>query len=421
MDVVVRKSEIDGEAEVPPSKSYTHRAIIAATLSPSSRLSNLLLSADTLATMKGCRKIGAEITRKESEWIVRGVDSINSSGYFNFENSGTTLRIFTGILSLSTSSHFSVLDGDSSLRRRPNGELATAIKKLGADIVGDRMFRPPIKVRGVIKGGEVEMEATSSQFVSSLLFALPMAHQDSTLVVKKIKSQPYINITLDVLNLSGIDVDIERDGRYFILGGQRFRLKKLTVPADFSSASYLIAAGLLAGNVRLRNVFSSEQGDKRIVEICREMGGDVRWDSEKGVIIARKSELEGIEVDASDIPDLVPTISILAATAKGETRIYNAEHLRIKEIDRIDGVVKNLRALGVYAEALGDGILIKGRKKEFKGSVDSFGDHRMALAFSLLGLLGEVRCKNAGVVSVSFPGYFNLLKSLGAEVIKLRD
>lgn len=419
MDVVIRKSEIGGEAEVPPSKSYTHRAIIAASLSPCSRLSNLLLSADTLATMRGCKKIGAEITRKNSEWIVRGVDSITASGYFNFENSGTTLRIFTGILSLSTSPHFSILDGDHSLRKRPNRELAIAIKKLGADIVGDDAFRPPIRVRGVMKGGEVEMEAASSQFISSLLFALPMARLDSILIVKKVKSQPYINITLDVLNSSGIDVEKEGN-RYIISGGQRFRLRKLTVPADFSSASYLIAAGLLAGEVRLKNVFPSEQGDRRIVEICREMGGDVRWDGKEGIIVARKSELEGIEVDASDIPDLVPTISVLAATAKGETRIYNAEHLRIKEIDRIDGIVKNLKVLGVSVKALTDGILIKGGKKEFKGIVDSFGDHRMSLAFSLLGLLGEVRCKNAEVISVSFPGYFDLLKSLGAEVVKLK-
>lgn len=418
MDVIVRKSEVEGDAEVPPSKSYTHRALIAASLSPSSRLSNPLISADTLATLNGCRKIGAEFVRKNSTWFVSGVDRITASGYFNFENSGTTLRIFAGILSLSTSPVFSVLDGDSSLRKRPNRELALALKKLGAEVYGDWNFRAPISVRGVLKGGEVEMEAASSQFVSSLLFSLPMAGLDSTLRVVKVKSQPYINITLDVLKASGIR--IEREGNeYHIPGNQRFRLRKYTIPADFSSASYLIAAGLLAGEVRLKNVFDSEQGDKRIIEICRKMGGDVKWDREKGVVIARKSELEGIEVDAADIPDLVPTISVLAATAGGETRIYNAEHLRIKEIDRIDGIVKNLKSLGVEAEAMADGIIVKGRSGEFRGVVDSFGDHRMALAFSLLGLLGEVRCLKAEVVSVSFPGFFDVLKSLGADVIKL--
>lgn len=418
MDVIVRKSEVEGDAEVPPSKSYTHRALIAASLSPSSRISNPLISADTLATLSGCRKIGAEFVRKNSTWFVRGVDRITAFGYFNFENSGTTLRIFAGILSLSTSPVFSVLDGDSSLRKRPNRELALALKKLGAEVYGDGEFRAPISVRGVLKGGEVEMEAASSQFVSSLLFSLPMARWDSTLRVIRVKSQPYINITLDVLRSSGIK--IEREGsEYHILGDQKFKLRKYTIPADFSSASYLIAAGLLAGKVRLKNVFDSEQGDKRIIDICREMGGDIKWDREKGIVIARKSELEGIEVDAADIPDLVPTISVLAATARGETRIYNAEHLRIKEIDRIDGIVKNLRALNVEAKAKADGIIVKGRRGEFRGVVNSFGDHRMALAFSLLGLLGEVRCLKAEVVSVSFPGFFDTLKSLGADIIKL--
>ncbi|WP_456467764.1 3-phosphoshikimate 1-carboxyvinyltransferase [Archaeoglobus sp.] len=418
MEVIVRKSEVEGEAKAPPSKSYTHRAFIAASLSPLCRISTPLISADTLATLGGCRKIGADVVRKDSEWLMRGVDEINSSGYFNFENSGTTLRIFTGILSLSTSPFFSVLDGDSSLRKRPNRELALALRELGAEVYGDEDFRAPIKIRGVLRGGEVEMEAASSQFISSLLFSLPMAKQNSVLRVKRVKSQPYINITLDVLESSGVRV--ERDGNeYHISGEQRFRLRKYAIPADFSSASYLIAAGLLAGEVRITNVFDSEQGDKRIIEICREMSGDIRWDRSRGVVVAKKSELEGVEIDAADIPDLVPTISILAATAKGETRIYNAEHLRIKEIDRIEGIVRNLKSLNVQAKATADGLIIKGGKRVFKGTVNSFGDHRMALAFSLLGLLGEVRCVNAGAVSVSFPGFFDILKALGADVVKL--
>ncbi len=412
MEAIVKKSEINGVVDPPPSKSYTHRAFISAALSPKGRIYNALVSEDTISTLRGCIKLGAEVYRG-GYWEIRGVDEISSSGYFNFENSGTTLRIFTGVLSLSTSPYFAILDGDTSLRKRPNRELAQALMKLGAKLLGDEMFRPPIKVRGILKGGEIEIKAVSSQFVTSLLFSLPLARYESRIKILEIKSRPYIEISLHVLEKSGVKID--REGNEFtIYPDQRFNLRSFTVPIDFSSASYLIAAGLLAGKVVLNNVTESKQGDKRIVEICKEMGGNVEWKGEK--IIAEKSELEGIAVDASDIPDLVPTIAVLGAVAKGKTRIYNAEHLRLKEIDRIEGIAKNLRSLGVSVKVKEDGLEISGGKREFKGTVDSFGDHRMALAFSLLGLLGEVKCKNAEVVSVSYPGFFDVLRLLGAEV-----
>ncbi len=415
MDVIVRRSEVDGIAYPPPSKSYTHRAFIAASLSTKSRILNALISADTLATLKGCLQLGAEVLRKQDSWIFRGVGEINAAGYFNFENSGTSLRFFASLLALSSSAKFSTLDGDSSLRRRPNRELALALQKLGAKVVGNEQFKAPFKVRGIVRGGDVEMRAASSQFVSSLLFALPLAKFDSTLKVLSVKSKPYIDVTLHVLAESGVEVERGGDA-FYIPAQQEFRLRSFEVPADFSSASYLIAAGLLAGRVELRNVFDSMQGDKRIVEICQEMGGKIVWKKSDGVLIAERSELCGIEIDASDIPDLVPTIAVLAATAKGVTRIYNAEHLKLKEIDRIEGIRRNLRALGVEVEAREDGLIIKGERKEFRGVVDSFGDHRMALAFSLLGLLGEVKCRNAEVVAVSYPGFFDVLAALGAEM-----
>ncbi len=416
MDVVIRKSEVKGKARPPASKSYTHRAFIAASLSPSSRIVNPLISEDTISTLNACKKIGAQFVKKGEEWLFSGVDSIKAGGYFNFGNSGTTLRIFTGLLSLSP--FRSVVDGDSSLRKRPNRELVVALAKLGGKFGGKEPYYPPFSVRGVVKGGEVEVEAPSSQFISSLLYTLSLAERDSLLKVKEVKSQPYIDITLEVLKESGVKI-IREGNVYSIPGSQKYRLRRYEVPADFSSASYLIAAGLIAGEVTIEGMFDSAQGDRRIVDIAREMGGKVKWDKEKGIVKAEKSELEGVEVDASDIPDLVPTIAVLAAVAKGETRVYNAEHLRIKEIDRIEGIYRNLKALGVDCRPLKDGLIIKGGKKEFKGVVDSFGDHRMSLAFSLLGLLGEVKCRNAEVVSVSFPGYFRTLQLLGANVVRL--
>lgn len=412
MDVVVRKSEIHGETKAPPSKSYTHRAFISAALSKRARVICPLISDDTIATLKASKKLGATYFRYGDCFEFWGTEEIRG-GYFNFENSGTTLRIFTGLLSLSSKE--STLDGDESLRTRPNRELVLALKKLGAKARGDEFFRAPFRLKGVIKGGEVEISAPSSQFISSLLYALPLARFDSHLKIISTKSRPYIEITLEVLEKSGIRIEREENG-FRIPAGQNFRLRSFEIPADFSSASYLIAAGILAGEVRITNAFDSRQGDKKIVDLCREMGAEIDWNKEEGIIVARKSELQGISFDAGDTPDLVPTVAVLAAVAKGETEIYNAEHLRIKEIDRIRGIAENLRSLGVEVEERRDGLRIRGKDRNFAGTVDSFGDHRIALSFALLGLLGEIKIRNAEVVSVSYPGFFETLKKLGAKV-----
>ena len=324
-------------------------------------------------------------------------------------NSGTTFRILMGLLSLSHG--FSIIDGDESLRKRPNRELAKALIKLGATVIGDGRFRPPLRIRGVIRSGEIEIEALSSQFVTSLLFALPQTEGDSVLTVRKIKSRPYIDITLHVLESSG--VRIQRDGNTFHIKPSEFDLRRFTVPPDFSSMSYLIAAGILGGKVVINNAVESKQGDKIFVDLVKEMGGKISWKGNK--IIAEKSKLSGIDFDASDTPDIVPTVAVLAATANGITKIYNAEHLRIKEIDRIKGIAVNLRSLGVDVKELRDGLIIRGGEIR-GGTVDSFGDHRMAMAFSLLGIVSEVTVKNAEVVNVSYPGFFEDLKKIGVRV-----
>ncbi len=417
MEVIVKKSEVEGEATPPPSKSYTHRAFFAAALSKKTIVENPLYSGDTLSTLRACEFLGAKVKKGELSTDFEGVEEVNCEGYVNVENSGTTLRILLGLLAHSPWE--SVADGDESLRKRPNKALALALKKLGADVKSDSpSYTAPITVRGKIRSGDVEMRAESSQFVTSLLYTLPLCDEDSVLKVVEVKSRPYLDITIHVLKSAGIHVEVEKDS-FFIPGDQSYRLRTFRVPSDFSSASYLIAAGVLAGKVIVKEMYDTKQGDRRIVDILREMGGKVRWNKESGTIEAERSELEGIEVDASDVPDLVPTIAVLAAVAKGKTVIKNAEHLRIKEIDRIKGCCENLKALGVEVEESRDGFTILGSGKIEGGIVNSFGDHRMALAFSLLGLVSKrgVRVKNAEVVSVSFPEYFDVLKNLGARVL----
>lgn len=420
MDVMVRKSELQGKATPPPSKSYTHRALISASLSPMARIKNPLISEDTIATLNFCRFMGAEVQRTCEGLLMGGANPHRAEGYLYLANSGTTLRIALGLVSLSRGCKYTVADGDDSLRKRPNEQLIRALKYLGADIRGSGNYEVPLWVRGVIKGEGIEMSADSSQYVSSLLYALPLAYGDSTLKLTSTKSKPYIDISLHVLKESGIEIEVEeQEGTYIyhIPQDQDYRLRGFEVPADFSSASYLIAAGLLGGRVKINNIFNSMQGDKVVVDAIKEMGGKVSWNKEKGVLDVERSELEGIEFDGGNSPDLVPAIAVLAAVAKGRSRIYNAAHLRMKEIDRIEGICRNLRALGIEARETEDGMEIEGGSIK-GGTVNSYGDHRMALAFSLLGLMGgkEVRVKNAEAVSVSYPGFFDVLRSLGANL-----
>lgn len=415
--MLVRKSELHGEATPPPSKSYTHRALIAGALSPLARIKNPLIAEDTMATLSFCRFLGAGVQRTNRGVVLGGADPNRAEGYLYLANSGTTLRIALGILALSKGSKYVVVDGDNSLRKRPNGQLIKALNHLGAEIVGSGNYEVPLWVRGVIKGKEFEMEAESSQYISSLLYALPLAQGNSTLKVTSTKSKPYINITLHVLKESGIEIGEEDKNTYYIPQAQDYRLRNFEVPADFSSASYLITAGLLGGKVKINNVYNSMQGDKVIVDAVREMGGRITWNKEKGVLDVEQSGLEGVDFDGGNSPDLVPAIAVLAAFATGKSKIYNAGHLRFKEIDRIEGICKNLRALGIDAKEKEDGLEIVGGRIE-GGTVDSYGDHRMALAFSLLGLVADkgVKVQNAETVSVSYPGFFDVLKSLGADL-----
>ncbi len=408
MDVRVTKSEVHGKVRAPPSKSYTHRAFFASSLSKRGVVRNPLIAGDTLSTLRSCVKIGAAVSKKAGNIYFRGTEGIKS-GYYNAENSGTTLRILMSLLS--TSGRLSILDGDESLRKRPNTELARAIESLGAEIRGGNDFTAPLKVRGPIRGGEVRISAASSQFITSLLFALPLLEDESAVIVESVKSRPYIDITVDVLERSGIKVECE--GHVYHIYPSEFDLREFTVPPDFSSLSYIISAGLLAGRVEVEGVVDSRQGDRRFIDIVRSMGGRVSWRGDR--VTAERSELEGIEFDARDTPDLVPTVAVLAATARGESVIYNAEHLRIKETDRIMTVVENLRALGVHARERRDGIVIRGGSVG-RGVVDSFGDHRIAMAFSLLGLIGDVTVKNAECVGISYPSFFRDLAKIGARV-----
>ncbi len=426
MNATVRRSDIGGEINAPPSKSYTHRAIAIASLGTgSSEILSPLISDDTEATLSAAESLGAVIECSAERLTIEGVTGKPAipDDVINARNSGTTLRFFTAISSLCEEGA-TVITGDESLRNRPNGPLLDSLNDLGADAFSTKGDgTAPLVIRGILKGGETEIDGTiSSQFVSALLIACPVAERDSIIVANNLISVPYTEITLEILSEAGVDMEVEREGNNFsfhVTGDNTYLLGSYTVPGDFSSASYLMAAAALTGSrLKLRNLFPSAQGDSRIVAIMRDMGVDVSWNRADGIVEVRGAELHGITIDMSDNPDLVPTVAVLAAAADGSTEITGVAHLRYKETDRLAILAAELHKFGVRVEERSDGLLIEGGELE-SAKVRSHGDHRLAMALTLAALCtpGETVIEDVECASVSYPSFFDDIRRLGADVV----
>ena len=416
MNILIDRSTITGTMPAPPSKSYTHRAIVVASLSVESEILYPLLSEDTRATISASTEIGADVTVSEDRLIIKGVQRPEvPDRVIDVLNSGTTLRFFTAITSLAPGT--SVLTGDASIQKRPNTPLLRALCDLGANAFSTKGDgTAPIVVQGPLKGGRTRISGSiSSQFISALLIACPLAENDSTIEIEgELKSRPYIDVTLEVLREAGITIN-ERNGRFLIKGNQIVDLKKYTVPGDFSSSSYLLAAGALVGDqITIRNLYPSVQGDAAIISILKEMGADIVWNKEDGEVMIKKSDLHGTIVDVGRTPDLVPTLAVLGACASGEMRIVNARHVRYKETDRLHAMTVELAKMGVDIIEKEDELLIHGG--EIHGaSLHGWDDHRIVMALSVAGMVaGNTEIDTAESVSVSYPGFFLDMGRLGA-------
>jgi len=413
----IERSVVSGEVYAPPSKSYTHRAILIISLGPGGVVKRPLISADTKATIAACEAFGARINF-DKEIKIEGVSGgLQTPGdVINVLNSGTTLRFFSAIASLTDGA---ILTGDASIRTRPNGPLLSALNNLGAKAISIRKNgRAPLVVEGKIKGGAAELSGSvSSQFLSALLIATPMADGDTRLGIKgELKSRPYAEITMDMLYDAGVRFEA-RASEFCVPGNQQFYLRSYTVPGDFSSASYpLAAAAITGGEVTIKGLFPSKQGDSAIVDILKRMGAEISWNMEAGVLKIKGGGLEGVEFDASLTPDLVPTMAVLGALARGKTIVKNAEHVRHKETDRLHAMAVELSKMGANIYERPDGLEITGG--ELRGAmVTGYHDHRIVMALALAGLVaGETRIDTAETVDVSYPGFFEEMQKLGARV-----
>ncbi|MDM7912628.1 MAG: 3-phosphoshikimate 1-carboxyvinyltransferase, partial [Methanotrichaceae archaeon] len=280
--------------------------------------------------------------------------------------------------------------------------------------------KAPLVVRGKMRGGTAHLNGgVSSQFLSALLIAAPLAEGDTRIIIEgELKSRPYAEITLDMLSDAGVQVTAERQG-FLITGNQTYNLRSYTIPGDFSSASYPLAAAAVTGSeITIKGIFPSRQGDSAIIDILRNMGAEISWDREKGDLKIKGGELQGVDVDASLTPDLVPTIAVLGAVARGKTVVYNAEHVRHKETDRLHAMAVELSKMGADIQERPDGLEIEGGRGKLHGAVvHGYHDHRIVMALTVAGFVaGDTKIDTAESVDVSYPGFFQAMKSLGADV-----
>ncbi|MDF1557858.1 MAG: 3-phosphoshikimate 1-carboxyvinyltransferase [ANME-2 cluster archaeon] len=417
-------SVLKGEVLAPPSKSYTHRAVVMASLSGRTIVRRPLLSADTIATIQACRALGAVIREENDTLIVHGVNGkpVTPADIIDVANSGTTLRLMMAVSALCDGT--TVLTGDESIQTRPNTPLMQVLNQLGASVLSTRdNGMAPIEVTGPLKGGEAVMDGSiSSQFFSALLIACPLCPEGTLVKVDgELKSRPYVEITIEMLKNAGIEIGLFEDDRghlsFNIPPNQSYELSDYTVPGDFSSASYLLAAGALTGDgITVGGLYPNKQGDAAIIPILQEMGADMEWDRERGEVHVNKSRLLGTTVDVSMTPDLVPTLAVVGAAAGGKMVIENAEHVRYKETDRLHAMTVELARMGVDIQEEPDRLVIRGGSLH-GARVSGWHDHRIVMALSVAGLVaGDTVIDTAESVDISYPGFFDAMRSLGGAI-----
>jgi len=407
---------VNAELSVPGSKSLTQRALIAAALAGGeSRLCGPLVSEDTEYSARALAQLGVRIDREDPDcWIIQGnggsVQPDGRSIYLG--NNGTATRFLTSVAALGNSAV--TIDGDERMQQRPIGPLIAALRGWGVDIVSVRGTDcPPLLVnaRGIAGGRTVLPEGKSSQYLSSLLLVAPYAQRPASLEVDgEVLSKPYVKMTLSVMADFGILADCTRDFKSFSIPQGVYQGREYRIEGDASNASYFWAAAAVAGGrVTVTNVpVRSLQGDIGLVPLLARMGCEVTQIG-NGLCVERQGRLEGISVDMGDMPDVVPTLAVVAAFAHGTTEITNIAHLRIKECDRLHAVVTELRRMGAAVEEQGEAMIIHGDDgASLRGAeIETYRDHRMAMSFAVAGLrVPGVRITGEGCVAKSFPDFW---------------
>lgn len=405
MDIRIIPSPVSGTVEGIASKSFAHRALICACLAKGeSKIRINTTSADIEATVSCLRSLGAEIQKSGTVYTVKPIDNLCKNAEIDCNESGSTLRFLLPVIcALGTETK---ICGSGRLPERPLSPLKEELIRMGAEI-SDSF---PLKVSGKISAGEFTLRGdVSSQFVTGLLMALSYLGGGRINLLPPVQSRPYIDITLEVLRTFG--ADIKEDNNTFYIYDSPLTGCNFTVESDWSNAAFPLCMGAEVTGLNP----DSTQGDKAIIDVLRSMGANI---SQNGSSFrADVSHLHGCRINAADIPDAVPVIAAIAATAEGETVIWGGERLRIKESDRIQTTCAMLRSLGADIAETDDGMIINGKKILDGGETPSYNDHRIAMAAAVAACrcIGSVTIRQAEAVNKSYPAFFDDYNSLGGQ------
>ena len=412
----------NGTVNVPPSKSDVHRAIICAAMANGvSRISPVALSNDIKATIGCIKALGADAVLENNVLTVDGTNMYkNKTALLDCGESGSTLRFFIPIAAVGNVNATFV--GKGKLPQRPIGIFTEALPKAGTVCKTEGGL--PLEIKGQLKSGIFEIPGNvSSQFITGLLLALPILEGDSEIVLTSpLESVGYIAMTIRTMKQFGVNIDTTEKG-WHIKGGQTYKSCNYTTDGDWSQAAFFMVLGAIGGKVTVKGVAKdSTQGDKKCAEILARFGAKVtQLDNE---VTVEKGELKAITIDASQIPDLVPVLSVCAAFAEGTTKIINAERLRIKECDRLKATAELLNNLGGKVKELSDGLEITGVSSLKGGNVNGYNDHRIVMSAAVCAARsdGDITATFAMSINKSYPDFYIDYNSIGgkANVLDLR-
>lgn len=396
-----------GIIDMPPSKSAAHRAIICASLADGeSVLKNISGSQDMTATLRCMRGLGMRCLPETDMVTIHGGFPKAEETLLDCGESGSTLRFLIPLAS--------VLNGEISftgqgrLMERPLTPYMDLLREKGVTM---SFNEKTLTVKGPLRAGSFSLAGdVSSQFVSGLLFALPLLAEDSRIeMVSPLQSAPYVDLTIDVMKHFGVTVEHDEYRKFFIAGGQCYQPQRFSVESDYSQAAFFLAAGALGCKCECRGLSqTSKQGDKRILDLLRQCGAKITTSAEGGLIVTAE-KLSAVTVDVSDIPDLVPPLAVLFTFCEGTSRIVNAGRLRLKESDRLSALTSELNAIGADIFQGEDSLTITGVKSLKGGKVKSWGDHRIAMALAAAAIRSEnpVLLEGSDCVSKSYPNFWN--------------
>lgn len=415
----IKRAQYSGSIIIPASKSQTIRALLIALMARGrSVIRHPLFSSDTESCISALLSLGASVERKDDGTLYVDstrliTDKCNEEIVIDAGNSGTTTALILPILALFKTPF--VVTGDEQLKKRPFLPLLDSLSELGAEVSAEDGF-PPIHIKGPIKGGETTIECKTSQYLSGLLLALPLAEEDSTVTCSLLYEKPYVRMTQWWLKREGISFSLSDDLMHnSVKGRQSYKCIDEYIEGDFSSSSFFFGLAAIQGfSITVSGLDKdSTQGDKRILEVLKEMGCTVEWDG-MSVTVTGPDTIKGGDWDINDIPDALPILSVVACFSKETTIFRNVAQARIKETDRINVMKRELEKLGADITELPDGLIIKGKGRLGGGKVSGHGDHRIIMALSVAGTktINETEIDDTRAVAVTFPSFYTLLEEL---------